>query len=85
VSLNVKNPRAYELARRLSDLTGESLTSAVIHALESKLAEEENRRTPKTTAARILAFSERFASGMPRNCKSSDHATLLYGDDGLPR
>ncbi len=85
MNLNIKNPRAYELARRLSDLTGESLTSAVIHALESKLAEKENRRATKATAARILAFSERFTAAMPRSCKASDHATLLYGGDRLPR
>jgi hypothetical protein len=55
----------------------------VIHALEFKLAEEENGRAPKTTAVRMLAFSERFASGMPKSCHSSDHAGLLYGEDGL--
>lgn len=84
MSLSVKNPRAYELASELSEVTGESLTSAVIHALEAKLAEERRKRGKKTTAERILAFSRRFSKGMAANCNSSDHG-LLYGDDGLPR
>jgi antitoxin VapB len=84
VSLNIKNPRAYELASELSKVTGESLTSTVIHALESKLAEERGKRVNQKTAERILAFSRRFSGGMAANCSSSDHG-LLYGDDGLPR
>jgi len=36
------------------------------------------------TAARMLAFAEQFAEGMSRECNSADHASLLYGGDGLP-
>jgi hypothetical protein len=33
---------------------------------------------------RILTFAEQFAEGMSRECNSADHASLLYGGDGLP-
>jgi antitoxin VapB len=84
-SLNLKNPRAYLLASELSDLTGESMTAVVIAALEERLAAERRTRVGKTTAESILAFAERFASGMPQGSRSADHATALYGDDGMPR
>jgi antitoxin VapB len=85
MSLNLKNPRAYELASQLAALTGESLTAAVIRALEMRLEQEQQRKGKKTTAERMLAFADRFSRGMPAGCTSAEHASLLYGDDGLPR
>ena len=83
-SLNLKNPRAYSLASEISHLTGESLTAAVITALEQRLAAERQKRGG-TTAERILAFAKRFAAGMPPGSRSADHGAELYGDDGMPR
>lgn len=84
MSLNVKNPRAYELATQLAELTGESLTDTVIRSLETRLALERNRLQGASTAKRILAFGERFAAGVTGNAHSAGHAEL-YGDDGLPK
>ena len=83
-SLNLKNPRAYSLASELSHLTGESLTTVVITALEQRL-EAERRKRGGGTAERMLAFAERFAPGMAQGSRSADHAAELYGDDGMPR
>ena len=83
-SLNLKNPRAYTLASELSHLTGESLTAAVMTALEQRLEAERRKRGGKTTAEEILAFVQKFASHMRPGCRSEDHADL-YGEDGLPR
>jgi antitoxin VapB len=85
VSLNIKNPRAYQLASQLAELTGESLTGVVIESLEARLREERRKQARTTIAARMLAFADRFAAGMSREHGSADHATLLYGDDGLPQ
>jgi antitoxin VapB len=85
VSLNVKNPKAHELAAQLSDLTGDSITAVVIAALEAKLREEQQKRSSVTTKDRILAFADRFAQGVDKKHTSADHADLLYGVDGLPR
>ena len=82
--MNLKNPKAYSLAAELTRLTGESLTSAVIAALEQRLEVERRKRANRTTAERILAFADRFAPGVAPGSKSSDHAEL-YGDDGMPR
>jgi hypothetical protein len=56
----------------------------VIAALEQRLETERRARGGNTTAEKILAFAERFASGMARGSRSADHAAL-YGDDGMPR
>ncbi len=72
------------LASELSALTGQSLTSVVISALEARLDAEKRKRGKSGTAAQILAFADRFADGIPQGCNSADHAQV-YGDDGMPR
>ena len=81
MSLNLKNPRAHELASELAALTGESLTESVIRSLEERLRRERGG----SMAERILAFAERFAQGMPAGASSARHGDLLHGEDGLPR
>ena len=83
-SLNLKNPKAYTLASEIAKITGESLTTVVITALEQRLEEEQKKRGNGRTAERILAFAEQFAPGMKPGSTSADHADL-YGEDGLPR
>ena len=84
-SLNLKNPKAYSLAAEITRLTGESLTTAVIIALEQRLEAERLKRGGRTTAERILAFADRFAPGLAPGSDSSDHAAGLYGGDGMPQ
>jgi len=81
-SLNLKNPKAYQLASEISQFTGESLTQTVITALEMRL--KETKKQPTRTAENMLAFVKRFSSGMRPRMRSEDHADL-YGDDGLPK
>lgn len=85
MSLNIKNERAHQLASELAHLTGESLTTAVLRALEQRLEAERERRGKQGKAERMLEFARRFAAGMPPSLRSEDHATLLYGEDGLPK
>ena len=65
-------------------MTGETLTTVVITALEQRLEAERRKRGGRTTAEKILAFAERFAPGMAPGSRSVDHARDLYGDDGMP-
>ena len=85
MSLNVKNRKAHELAVELSDLTGESLTTTVILALEERLEKERRKKGRGAKAEQILRFAERFAAGKPDGLKALDHGPMLYGEDGLPR
>ena len=54
MSLNIKNPEAHALAKELAELTGESMTEAILVALKERLARELN--TPERVAARSEAI-----------------------------
>lgn len=84
MSLNLKNPRAHELASQLAEIMGESLTTVVIRALEEKLAKEKLKAEHRTQADKLLAFAERFSSGMAANVTSAGHAAMLFDENGLP-
>jgi hypothetical protein len=97
--LEIKDHRADELATELSELTGESIDSAVMRALEERLERErklrgvhapeerppsaEEQRIVKEKVAEIMAMVR--AAGGKGSGHSSDHAELLYDDRGLPR
>ncbi len=80
--LNVKNDRAHELATKLAELTGDSLTGAVTRALEEQLERERKRRSVEEKVQAALAIV-RAAGGAEGD--SSDHAEVLYDEQGLPR
>jgi antitoxin VapB len=81
-SLNLKNPEARRLAAELAALTGESMTAAVIGAMELRL--EAERRKKGTTTEQILAFAERFSRELRPGLSSADHADL-YDESGIPK
>lgn len=85
MSLNIKNPRAYELAAELAAITGESLTTAVIVSLENRLRQEQQRRAPQRNLAHMRALARRFHAAMDAGFRSEDHATMLYDERGLPK
>jgi antitoxin VapB len=57
--LSIKNPRAEELAAEVAKVTGETLTDAVIVALQERLERLSGRRRGPDMAARLTAISER--------------------------
>ncbi|MEO0416575.1 MAG: type II toxin-antitoxin system VapB family antitoxin [Verrucomicrobiota bacterium] len=86
MQLNIKNPEAYELASRLSDLTGESLTKAVMNALSERLerTKRDKVESQKGIADQLLAFSEK-ARQKHELYDDRNHAEMLYDGDGLPK
>lgn len=83
MALNIKNPRAHELASRLAAATGESITDAVTRALEERLTRVERRRDPEYVARELARIQQRVRE-LPVYVQGS-HDDLLYGPDGLPR
>jgi antitoxin VapB len=84
MSLNIKTPQAHTLARELSELTGESMATAVTTALEERL--DRVRRGRKVGLAdRLLAIGEDCAGHLREPYRSVDHGDLLYDEKGLPR
>jgi antitoxin VapB len=85
MALSIKDDQADELARRLSSLTGESITTAVRTALRERLEREQGRRGRAGLADRLLKIGRRCADHMGQPAHSLDHGELLYDEDGLPR
>jgi antitoxin VapB len=65
MTLRIKHPAADRLARELAQVTGESLTEAVIKALRERLKREKGRkpRRPLSEELRAIDYDQR---GLPR-------------------
>jgi antitoxin VapB len=83
VSLNIKNPEVYELAARLAELQGTTITAAVLHALRSELARCRPRRGRADEISRMEVYSRRISS-MPLLDTRSEDEILGYGPGGYP-
>jgi antitoxin VapB len=83
MTLNIKDPEAHKLARKIAKLTGESMTRAVTQALRERLSRLSRTHQPDTTAQDLLAIGRRCAATLKH--KPGDHAALLYDEQGLPK
>lgn len=81
--LNIKSEEAYRLASELAELTGESLTTVVIRALEADLAREQRARDVERKVERMLALGRDIRAHL-RVPITSDHS-CLYDENGFPR
>jgi antitoxin VapB len=88
--LNIKSERAYKAALELSRLTGESLTSTVISALEEKLDRrhqakipDPETRTREERIAALLDLGRRFSELAPGDTRTPDEI-IGYDENGLP-
>jgi antitoxin VapB len=84
MSLNIKNTETSRLVQELAEMTGESLTGAVTEAVRERLERLRGEGASSLTD-RLLAIGRDCADRLPEPYRSSDHADLLYGEDGLPR
>ena len=83
MALNIKSDKTDRLARRLADLTGESLTNTVHEALRQRL-ERVERRMGRLSVEELLSIAQRIASRSVHNSRSPDEI-LDYDEHGLPR
>lgn len=84
--LNIKNPRAHELARLVAARTGESLTDAVIHSLEERLERTPPSVRKKATMEELMATVEELRRSLPPEFfTEEDPSAFLYDPEtGLP-
>lgn len=83
MALNIKDPEADRLARRLSALTGESITTAVKTAVRERIEREERTRG-RASYEELMAIAKRIASAPDRDTRTPDEI-LGYDERGLPR
>jgi antitoxin VapB len=84
MSLNIKSDEAHRLARQVADVTGESMTKAVVQALRERL-ERLRRDARGSRVERILAIGRDCAEHLEEPYLSVDHGGLLYDENGVPR
>jgi antitoxin VapB len=84
MSMNIKNKEANQLARQLSKLTGESLTTAVTEAVRERLDRVRGEQGVDL-ADRLLLIGRDCAAHLKEPFRSIDHDDMLYDDRGLPK
>ncbi|MFZ2446593.1 MAG: type II toxin-antitoxin system VapB family antitoxin [Syntrophobacteraceae bacterium] len=84
MALSIRNPRAEKLARQIAAESGESLTEAIIHALEERLQRLKGRRTATDVAEEIIKISLRCRTLPDKDQRGADEI-LGYDERGLPQ
>ncbi len=82
--LNIKSDDAYRLASRLSELTGESLTTVVTNALRAELDRQERLRDRDALEEELWKIAGEIKANMPEDV-TSDHSWLYDDETGLPK
>jgi antitoxin VapB len=81
--ISIKNQETEVLARKLADLTHESITTAVHKSLEERYARLSKRRPGISLGDELRAIAARCAS-RPIISTMSDDEILGYDDNGVP-
>jgi antitoxin VapB len=84
MALSIRNSRADKLARQVAAESGESLTEAIIHALEERLERLQGRCTITDVAEEIMRISLRYRALPEIDPRSADEI-LGYEERGLPQ
>ena len=82
MSLNIKDPEVYRLAKELAAETGESMTRAVAVALQDRLG-RIHKKKKKMTVEEMLNLGRQIRKKL--KLPIIDHAELLYDERGLPK
>ena len=83
MALSIKNPEVDRLARELANLTGESMTEAILQALKERLRREQGKAYPIPLHEDLRAIRER-CSALPVLDDREPDEILGYDDDGVP-
>lgn len=87
MALNIKDPDTDRLARRLAELTGESITTSLREAIEARIAEIEARNRAASATDHVRDLLDQIAArGRARSVLNdlSEDEILGYDEHGLP-
>jgi antitoxin VapB len=82
--LSIRNAKAEALARDVAARTGETMTEAIVVALEERLARLRSRRETTVAARQLLRIARRIKRRRTRDRRTPE-AILGYDKHGLPR
>lgn len=81
--INIKNAEADRLVRELADLTGETITDAVMGAIRERLEREREQRSRYRMLQQLTRIRERYRA-LPLEDDRPADAVLEYDERGLP-
>jgi antitoxin VapB len=81
--LSIKNPVTERLARQVAKETGESITAAIQHSLEERLARLPNRRRGRIMSEKLENILRRI-DALPTLDKRPVDEILGYDQQGIP-
>lgn len=84
MAFSIKNPEADRLARKLAEVTGETLTDAVTKSLKERLDRVRARRRGRSLADELDEIAKRCAALPILDARPADEI-LGYDEQGLPR
>lgn len=80
MAINIKNAEADRLARELSEITGETITEAVIKSLAERLEREKNKQTTSVPLQEeLLSIAKRYQA-LPTLDNRTEEEILGYND-----
>jgi antitoxin VapB len=85
MAISIKDPKTDKLARRISSMTGETLTEVIYHSLEFRLKTLENSTKESLNMERIKEIQTHVRKKIPKESHSLDHGNILYDKNGLPK
>ncbi len=87
MSLNIKNPETFRLAKELAAATGQSVTAAVTEAIRERLdrIRAERGDDPEARVQRMLELAAEIRQRAPAGYYDQDFDDLLYDERGLPK
>ena len=84
MALNIKHAEADALARRLAEVTGQSITEAVIKALREQLRRETGKRSVRRLEEELRMISRR-CSKLPDRDTRGPEEIIGFDEHGLPK
>jgi antitoxin VapB len=84
MAISLKSPEADRLARQLTDVTGETITDAIVNSMRERLVRENRKREDKELLiADIMAIAEHCAS-LPVLDNRTEDEIMGWDENGLP-
>lgn len=81
--VNIKGERARKAISRLAGLTGESLTDAVVIAVEERLERIDRKASREGIADKLMELGRQYSALPDRDTRTVDEI-LGYDENGLP-
>jgi antitoxin VapB len=85
MSLTITNKTTVRLAKKLAAMTGESIDEAVADSLRQRIDDVKRRASIEKKARELVEIGKRCTKHWKFPMLSTDHGSLLYDEDGLPK